>query len=504
MTSQINPNNIDGNYPVAGVDNNSQGFRDNFTNTQLNFQYAEDEINDLQNKVLLKAALSGQVLDNNMDGNLLTAAQIRDFRSAKVAISSGSGSITVDYAAGHYQTISTTGAVSLSFANFPTLGAYGLMRIQIHVTDVAHTMTLPAAVSLGLSGIQGISPGISGVSNTITFGATGFYEFAFGSSDSGSTITLFDLNRALTNFTAGNLQSSDVTATNNVTAGNAVIGSAVVSTGNISASGTVIAGSVSTGLSGNITGGNVIALSTFSTTGAVTAGTVNAVLNPTAGTTAVAPIKMSSGSVLTTAQSGAIELGGSVFYATPVSAANAQRGVLAAQHVIVTPTAGRTLADDTSVQAIFDSPSSGTIRLTATTTYEMEAYLVITNAAAPSTAHSISLSFNYTGTLANPMSYIADVTTSSGDPSAGATSVSRSYGSSTSALQITPAGTTTSNEVVVIHLRGMLRTNATGLFTPQIQYNTNGPGSTSTVVANSWFKLAAWGDSTLVSVGNWS
>jgi hypothetical protein len=213
---------------------------------------------------------------------------------------------------------------------------------------------------------------------------------------------------------------------------------------------------------------------------------------------------MSSGSVLTTAQSGAIELGGSVFYATPVSAANAQRGVLAAQHVIVTPTAGRTLADDTSVQAIFDSPSSGTIRLTATTTYEMEAYLVITNAAAPSTAHSISLSFNYTGTLANPMSYIADVTTSSGDPSAGATSVSRSYGSSTSALQITPAGTTTSNEVVVIHLRGMLRTNATGLFTPQIQYNTNGPGSTSTVVANSWFKLAAWGDSTLVSVGNWS
>ena len=33
MTSQINPNNIDGNYPVAGVDNNSQGFRDNFTIT---------------------------------------------------------------------------------------------------------------------------------------------------------------------------------------------------------------------------------------------------------------------------------------------------------------------------------------------------------------------------------------------------------------------------------------------------------------------------------------
>ena len=57
MTSAINPNNIDGAYPVAGQDNNSQGFRDNFTNTATNFQYAADEISDLQAKVVLKAAL---------------------------------------------------------------------------------------------------------------------------------------------------------------------------------------------------------------------------------------------------------------------------------------------------------------------------------------------------------------------------------------------------------------------------------------------------------------
>ncbi len=48
MTSQINPNNIDGAYPVAGQDNNSQGFRDNFTSTKVNFQYAADEITELQ------------------------------------------------------------------------------------------------------------------------------------------------------------------------------------------------------------------------------------------------------------------------------------------------------------------------------------------------------------------------------------------------------------------------------------------------------------------------
>ena len=54
MASQINPNNIDGNYPVAGIPNNTQGMRDNFTETRTNFQYARDEITELQNKVVLK------------------------------------------------------------------------------------------------------------------------------------------------------------------------------------------------------------------------------------------------------------------------------------------------------------------------------------------------------------------------------------------------------------------------------------------------------------------
>ena len=56
MASNINPNNIDTTYPIAGQDNDSQGFRDNFTNIKTNFQYAEEEIDDLQSKVLLKFA----------------------------------------------------------------------------------------------------------------------------------------------------------------------------------------------------------------------------------------------------------------------------------------------------------------------------------------------------------------------------------------------------------------------------------------------------------------
>jgi hypothetical protein len=194
MTSQINPNNIDGNYPVAGVPNNTQGMRDNFTNTRTNFQFAADEITELQNTAVLKAALTGTTLDNNMNDNLLYAARIQDFSASIVQITATSGSITVDYAAGHYQTISTTGSVSLNFTNFPAAGSLGLLRLQITVNSTAHTVTLPAAVGTGASATS--ARDIVGMtSNVISFAATGTYVFDFWSTDGGSAIFVEDLTR---------------------------------------------------------------------------------------------------------------------------------------------------------------------------------------------------------------------------------------------------------------------------------------------------------------------
>ena len=37
MASNIVPGNIDGTYPIAGQDNSSQGFRDNFAAIVTNF-----------------------------------------------------------------------------------------------------------------------------------------------------------------------------------------------------------------------------------------------------------------------------------------------------------------------------------------------------------------------------------------------------------------------------------------------------------------------------------
>ena len=105
MTSQINPNNIDGTYPVAGVPNNTQGMRDNFTNTKTNFQYAADEITELQSKAVLKAAITGTTLDNNMNDQEIYAVQLRDASYAYSQLTATAGSITIDYSVAPYQQI---------------------------------------------------------------------------------------------------------------------------------------------------------------------------------------------------------------------------------------------------------------------------------------------------------------------------------------------------------------------------------------------------------------
>lgn len=195
MTSQINPNNINGQYPVAGQPNNTQGFRDNFTNIKTNFQTAATEITDLENKGIFKQALTGTTLDNNMGDNLIYAVKLQDVSYTYVPQTITAGAIPIDYAAAQYQLIAPTANVSLSFTNWPASGSEGVVYVDFVVTNTAYTVTLPAAVSVGTSGIQGYS------ANVITFGATGTYRFGFSTVDSGTTIAIYDLNRPLTAYT---------------------------------------------------------------------------------------------------------------------------------------------------------------------------------------------------------------------------------------------------------------------------------------------------------------
>ena len=191
MTSNVNPNNIDGTYPVAGQDNDSQGFRTNFTNIKNNFVYTKAELEDLQAKVIVKSALTGTTVDNNMAGTLFRGAEVRDLRETRVDLGTTSGTITLDHLAGSYYTVVSSGPLDLGFSGFPASGKLGRVRLEVGVTNLSDTLTLPAAVTYGLEGIAGFD----GV-DTITFAKTGTFVFEFTTENGGTDIHIADLSRA--------------------------------------------------------------------------------------------------------------------------------------------------------------------------------------------------------------------------------------------------------------------------------------------------------------------
>lgn len=199
MTSAINPNNIDGTYPVAGQDNNSQGFRDNFTNTKTNFQYAAQEITELQGKVLLKSQLTGGdslIVQNNMGGSPIINATLRDMAQTVVNLGQpDTANIEIDYSAGSFQKFTTAGSRTVNFVNFPD-GNLGTLKLQITVANVSHQVTFGAGSSwINAVGIPGCT--VSGPNAVITFPAVGTYEFEFESINNCTNITINQTNQLL-------------------------------------------------------------------------------------------------------------------------------------------------------------------------------------------------------------------------------------------------------------------------------------------------------------------
>ena len=226
MASNINPNNIDGAYPVAGQDNDSQGFRTNFTNIKNNFVNSKSEIEDLQNKAIVKSALTGTTVNNNMGGTVFQSAEIRDMRETRVDFGTTSGTLALDHTAAPNYTVTTSGNVSLSFTGFPAAGKVGRIRFEITVTNVAHTMTLPSSVSKGNTGIAGL------LGTILTFNEIGSYLFEFWTDDGGTTVHIEDKTRNRTYFHSSVLQLQPRTPTNVGAAGD-VAGMIAVSNSHI-------------------------------------------------------------------------------------------------------------------------------------------------------------------------------------------------------------------------------------------------------------------------------
>lgn len=134
--SNINFSTIDTTYPVAGQDNNSQGFRDNFSAISQALATAKTEIGALQTRTVLVADLSTgtDTVTNNLQGSSL----VNGTTNRLYAIASNNDNVVetadIDLSNGILQICTLTGHTNFTFVNWPDNLPellYGSIRIHL-------------------------------------------------------------------------------------------------------------------------------------------------------------------------------------------------------------------------------------------------------------------------------------------------------------------------------------------------------------------------------------
>ena len=119
MTSNINFAGINEQFPVAGQDNDTQVFRDNFDTIKTSFRTAQTEITDLQDN----AARTDSVNDYNLF--VQENAVFQRCRDQKYNWGNYSeSSIDLDFQQGPYQILTLGANVNMEFTNLPGDPAY--------------------------------------------------------------------------------------------------------------------------------------------------------------------------------------------------------------------------------------------------------------------------------------------------------------------------------------------------------------------------------------------
>lgn len=138
MTSNINYASIDAEYPVAGQDNDTQGFRDNFSSIKASLQNAKAEIEDLQTKAVLKGELAdGVAVDNNLGGGNVYNGSFNDFFGKSLGTevnTAGETSTEIDVSANSAYVFTINDNINFLFTNWPgTTSNKKFASVRIHL-----------------------------------------------------------------------------------------------------------------------------------------------------------------------------------------------------------------------------------------------------------------------------------------------------------------------------------------------------------------------------------
>ncbi len=150
LQSNVKSVTINENFPLAGQDNDTQEFRDNFNIIKTSLEDARLEITDLQRKVLLKSELTGFTQDDRDDYNRLSNTKVVGgiYQAPKTQKHNGGlanqVNTTIDFLNGEYQIYGFTASVTVDFLNFPT-DNLGKVTLELYGDGQNRTLTFLAS-----------------------------------------------------------------------------------------------------------------------------------------------------------------------------------------------------------------------------------------------------------------------------------------------------------------------------------------------------------------------
>ena len=150
MTSAIIYSAINENFPVAGQDNDTQTFRDNFDTIKTSLQTANTEITALQSATQgldltaydeAELGISG----SDFNSHIIFNAVIQNSFDRKFDGGNLSNPVTVDYQNGNYQVFRIGASTTMEFINFPNSTsnppASGKVTLELYSDGSSRTVT---------------------------------------------------------------------------------------------------------------------------------------------------------------------------------------------------------------------------------------------------------------------------------------------------------------------------------------------------------------------------
>ena len=200
--SLINFGSIDATYPVAGQDNNSQGFRDNFGSIKTGLGQASTEITALQQNAAFVNA------SNDFGGNTISNAKTNQVYPGFLSLGTVNSNQDINLSLGAVQSVYLSSNVTLTFRSWPASGSYASARLFIYSDGAGvRQPTLATAAGTSLKYDTGF-PTLPGTSTPgIVVGGEKVSSIAVNNPGSGYTSPVS------VGFTGGSQQASGTTAT---------------------------------------------------------------------------------------------------------------------------------------------------------------------------------------------------------------------------------------------------------------------------------------------------